>query len=112
MVIAVLSMGMTVNAENESINTADIFTVKANVPSLARYLELREQQVADVADVQEMFTKDLAKAQAAQGKKRASIVKRALRRNCANMHVLLDYDQYKKYLRVLNATVNNRGLNL
>ncbi len=111
MVVVVLSMAMTVNAENESNNNTDVYTMNTNISSLARYLELSEQQVLDVKDVHTSFCNDLKEAATADAEEKDMIVKLALKKYCMYMHIVLDAKQYTKYLRVLNATVNNRGLN-
>ncbi len=111
MVVVVLSMAMTVNAENEGSNNADVYIVNRNINTLATYLDLDEQQTLDVADVHASFCNDLQEAINAEGDERAMIVKLALKKNCMYMKLVLDKDQYAKYLRVLNATINNKGLN-
>ena len=111
MVVAVLSMTMTVNAENESDNNADVYTVNTNINSLVRYLNLDEQQTLDVKDVHTSFCNDLKEAATATPEEKDMIVKLALKKNCMYMHLVLNAEQYTKYLRVLNATMNNKGLN-
>lgn len=111
MVVVVLSMSMTVNAENESNNNTDVYTINTNIRSLAKYLDLDEQQILDVKDVHTSFCNDLKEAATADAEEKDMIVKLALKKNCMYMHMILDSKQYAKYLRVLNATVNNRGLN-
>lgn len=111
MVVAMLSMTMAVNAENESSNNADVYTVNRNINTLVKFLELNEQQALDVIDVHASLCNDLQEAIGAEGAEKDMIVKLALKKNCMYMKLVLDNEQYTKYLRVLNATVNNRGLN-
>lgn len=111
MVVAVLSMTMTVNAENENDNNANVFSVNRNINTLVKYLDLNEQQTLDVTDVHTSFCNDLQEAVSAEGDEKAMIIKLALKKNCMYMHMILDKEQYAKYLRVLNATMNNKGLN-
>lgn len=110
MVVVVLGMTMTVNAENEGNNNMDVYTVNTNIGSLVRYLNLDKQQALDVADVHTSFCNDLKEAATASDAEKDMIVKLALKKNCMYMHMILDSKQYAKYLRVLNATMNNRGL--
>lgn len=111
MVAVVLGMTVTVNAENESNNNTDVYTVNTNISSLAKYLDLNEQQKLDLADVHTSFCNDLKEAATASDEEKDMIVKLALKKNCMYMRMFLDSKQYVKYLRVLNATMNNRGLN-
>lgn len=111
MVVLMLGMAATVNAENENANTTDIYTVSTNIKSLAKYLGLNTQQTLDVNDIHTSFCNDLKEAATAEGAERDMIIKLALKKNCMYMHMVLDKEQYSKYLRVLNATMNNRGLN-
>lgn len=111
MVVVMLSMAMTMNAENESNNNTDVYTVNSNVSSLVKYLDLNEQQTLDVKDIHASFCNDLKEAALADAEEKDMIVKLALKKNCMYMHMVLDAKQYTKYLRVLNATVNNKGLN-
>ena len=39
------------------------------------------------------------------------MVNKAIEKDLKYMHYILDRDQYRKYLLLLNATINNRGLN-
>ena len=41
----------------------------------------------------------------------ARAFKKAINRNLSYMHRLLDEDQYREYVKLLNVTLNNRGLN-
>ena len=42
---------------------------------------------------------------------RKAMVNKAIEKDLKYMHYILDRDQYRKYLLLLNATINNRGLN-
>lgn len=111
MVALVLGMAATVNAENENANTTNVYSVNTNVKSLTKYLDLNEQQALDVKDIHTSFCNDLKEAATAEGAEKDMIIKLALKKNCMYMHMVLNKKQYAKYLRVLNATMNNRGLN-
>ena len=53
----------------------------------------------------------MTNAAAASGNERKELRTKAINRDLAYMRTVLDKDQYKTYVMLLNATLNNRGLN-
>ena len=49
-------------------------------------------------------------AQTKSGEERDKMVDNAIRKDLAWMDYVLSKDQYRKYVMLLNATLNNRGL--
>ena len=45
------------------------------------------------------------------GEDRDKLYKKAIRHNLSYMHAVLDENQYRTYVKLLNATLTNRGLN-
>ena len=101
-VVAVLSMTMTF-AENEKLNSVEN-------ARLADCLGLSIDQAEAVQDIHTSFCADMMNAAGANADERESMVKKAVEKDLKYMRYVLTQDQYRKYLMLLNATFNNRGL--
>ncbi|MCD8291124.1 MAG: hypothetical protein LUC91_06445 [Prevotella sp.] len=113
MIVAVLSMTMAF-AGNEKMNSVDstnAYNMSVNHEKLADYLELSSDQFEAVKDIHTSFCVDMLNAANSNGEERSYMVQDALYKDLTYMSYILTKDQYNKYLRVLNATFNNRGLN-
>lgn len=112
-VALLLATGLTANAEGEnsnSINMVEAYDINVNINSLVRFLELSVDQVESVDNVQKVFTESLRCAAVMNGESRKKMVKNAINYNLSNLKYVLTDDQYKKYVRVLNVTLTNRGI--
>lgn len=112
-VVAVLSMTMTF-AENEKLNSVDnanAYNMSVNYSKLADCLELSGDQVELVQDIHTSFCADMMNAAYANADEREGMVKNAIAKDLNFMRHVLNNDQYRKYLTLLNLTFNNRGLN-
>lgn len=106
-------------AEGESNTKANValakeaqnYEMNISTTSLARALSLDYDEIDAVNSISESFASDMKKAGEAQGEERSKLFKKALKRNLTYMHAVLSYEQYSKYLKLLNTTLNNRGLN-
>lgn len=111
--MALLSMTMTF-AENEELNTAnsaEAYKMSVNYDKLADALSLSLDQLEAVQDIHSEFCADMMNAGNSNADERKEIVKKALTKDLKHMRFVLTSDQYHKYLVLLNATINNRGLN-
>lgn len=116
--IALMSMTFAF-AEGESNTKANValakeaqnYEMNISTTSLARALSLGYDEIDAVNSISESFANDMKKAGEAQGEERSKLFKKALKRNLTYMHAVLSYEQYSKYLKLLNTTLNNRGLN-
>lgn len=111
--MAVLSMtsmyAADENANNKNMN--DMYEMNFNIYSLSNALELQSGQFELVRDGQETFSKEMSKAKYVKDEaERKAVVDKALARNVKYMSDVLDRTQYHKYLMLLNATINNRGI--
>ncbi len=112
-VVAVLSMTMTF-AENEKLNNVDnasAYNMAVNYDRLADFLGLSIDQAEAVQDIHTSFCADMMNAAGANADERESMVKKAVVKDLKYMRYVLTSEQYQKYLMLLNATFNNRGLN-
>ncbi len=99
------------DAESNEINRVNAYDINVNINSLARYLELSEDQVESVENVQKIFSEALRCAAVMNTKEsRKNMVNNTINFDLKNMKYILTKDQYRKYVRVLNATINNRGI--
>ena len=108
--VAVLSMTMTF-AENEnaaSLNEAYNMTVNMN--KLAKALNLTTDQYESVAEIHKTFAAEMMFAAQSKGEERNKMVEKAVKKDLAYMDYVLSKDQYRKYVKLLNVTLLNRGL--
>ena len=104
-------------AEGETKTNAPVaaeqakYEMNVNVSALARTLNLDADEIDAVNVISEDLKNDMKKAGQALGEDRDNLYKKAIRHNLSYMHAVLDNEQYRTYVKLLNATLNNRGLN-
>ncbi len=110
--VAVMSMTMTFAAGENTKNAANNNAYKMNVSmySLSRALELNSDQYDMVEIVNHNFSADLQNASYANESDRDEMVKKAVKKNVSYMRTILNNRQYRAYLKFLNLTLKNRGL--
>lgn len=111
-VVAVLSMTLTF-AENEnmnSVNNAEAYNLSVNIDRLSKALGLEEDLKEAVAEIHKTFCAELVFATQYDKEERDARVDAAIKKDLGYMNYLLNPEQYKKYVMLLNATMNNRGL--
>ncbi len=112
-VMAILSLTITF-AENEKVSNVDAvnaYNFEVNYSSLANYLCLSSDQLEAVQDIHTEFCANMMNASGADAEESKEIVENAVYRDLNFMRLILTSEQYRKYLKVLNATFTNRGLN-
>ena len=113
----VMLFTMSVNLFAEDNNATEIerierYDVKVNAKKLANYLQLSSDQFDAVETVVDEFSNDLMFAAVQDGEaSRKAVTKNLIDKNVKYMSYILNEKQMHKYLIVLNATMNNRGLN-
>ena len=107
--VALMSMTTTF-AENEGMNTTEAYNMTVNMKSLAHALGLTNDQVESVAEVHKTFSTEMMFAAQYGKDERSKMVEKAVNKDLAYMHTILNKDQYRKYLTLLNVTLVNRGL--
>lgn len=105
------TVNVEANAADAENSDAEKYIFNININSLGHALRLDFQEKDAVSFIADDFSRDMAKAGAATGEEREKLYKKALVRNISNMHYILSDRQYSKYAQLLNATINNRGLN-
>jgi len=100
-------------AENENtnaVNNAQAYDMSVNMNKLGQALGLSWDQMEFVSDAYVAFNADMKNAAMASDSERKNMLDLAVRKNLANMRVILTQSQYHKYLQLLNVTFKNRGL--
>jgi len=113
MTVAMLSMTIAF-AENENaknVNNVEAYDMSVNMRKLAEALELKDDQMDAVECIHNTFNAGMQLAAQADKDDRKELVERAVTNDIKWMKYILDEKQYRKYLLLLNTTLNNRGLN-
>jgi hypothetical protein len=109
---------MSVYSFAEDNNATEIerierYNVKVNTKKLADYLQLSSDQFDAVETVTNEFSNDLMFAAVQNGEtSRKAVTKNLIEKNVKHMSYILNKVQMHKYLMVLNATMNNRDINI
>ena len=118
-ILLVLAMLLTVGVgcyaeNNESSNVSNLeayeFEKSVNIGSLVRYLNLSDDQVDAFKDVHKVFAESMRIASVMRGDERKNMVTNSIMYELKNLKFILTERQYRKYLIVLNSTLENRGL--
>ena len=107
--VALMSMTMTF-AENEGMNATEAYDMTVNMKMLARTLNLSQDQIESVAEVHKTFSSEMVFAAQYGKEERTKMVEKAVNKDLAYMNYILNKDQYRKYVMLLNTTLTNRGL--
>lgn len=107
--VALMSMTMTF-AENEGMNATEAYNMTVNMKKLAQALNLSDDQVEGVAEIHKTFSSEMVFAAQYGKEERAKMVEKAVNKDLAYMNYILNKDQYRKYVLLLNTTLTNRGL--
>ena len=111
MLLATNFPAMAGDSNSNSINMVEAYDINININSLAKYLELSKDQIGSVENVQRVFSESLKFASTYDSKEaRKNMVKNAIEYDLRNLNYILTNSQYKKYVTILNATLNNRGI--
>ena len=112
-VVAVMSMTMAFAAGENDNNTATTNAYKFNLITyaLSRALNLNQDQVDVVEDINRTFSAEMMNAAVSDSSEREAKVNAAIKKDLSYMHYVLNNSQYREYVKLLNVTLNNRGLN-
>ena len=114
-VAAVMSMTLAFAAgENDNNNTTtntNAYKFNVSTYALSRALNLDFDQVDVVEDINRTFATEMMNASVAEGSERESKVQCAIKKDLSYMRYILNDRQYREYVKLLNVTLNNRGLN-
>lgn len=109
-VIAVALLLSTVTMSAAKREQDKSLELNVNVAKLSSYLQLDAAQSQLAESYTEQLTSELHYAKYAKTGKRARRIQKAVYTNLGQMRYTLTKDQYSKYLRLMNVTLRNRGL--
>lgn len=102
---------MAEETKTSELNNVEAYDINVNINSLARYLELSQDQLSIVEDIQMAFSDGVRYAAIMPtDERRKNMINNAIEYDLQNMKYVLSKEQYKKYLKVLNQTLINRGI--
>lgn len=107
--VAVLCM-FAATASAKKVADATPFDVEINVNKLDQYLGLNADQRSEVIDITSYFQSQMSRAKYAKSEKQPERLKIAVYGNLKLMKETLNNEQYTKYLRLINTTFRNNGL--
>jgi hypothetical protein len=114
MLVMMFTMSVYSFAEDNNateIERVEKYDIKVNTKRLAQFLDLSADQYEAVDAVINEFSSDMMFAGVeCSSTSRTAVTKNALKKNTKYMAYILNTEQYHKYLKVLNATINNRGI--
>ena len=110
--VAVMAVSVSMVAAPKAEKDAEPsqYTINFNSHSIARYLSMSNDQVADMERIHDNFSREMKKAEQADDANRDKLTKKAILRDISYMRSILNETQFRKYNAVLNATLTNRGL--
>ncbi len=116
MILTMFAMMFMTTAFAEGENVAAVTNLEAyewnvNMNKLSKALDLGEDQLEVVEHIHHTFAAELMFAATYGKNDRKKMVNRALKNNVMWMRYVLNDEQMRTYLILLNATINNRGLN-
>ena len=82
-----------------------------NRSQLSKYLQLTSGQRKEVSDICDYFEEQMEDAKRSQSRK-TERMRKAVYGNLKLMKRTLDEKQYKSYLRLMQTTMNNKGIDL
>ena len=112
----VMFFTMSVYSFAEDTNATEIerierYDFNVNIKRLSSFLELSKDQVESVESIENEFHNDLMFAAVECNKdNRMKVTENAIEKHIKHMSYILNEKQYRKYLKVLNVTINNRGI--
>jgi hypothetical protein len=110
MAVAMLSMSAAF-AGNEDVKAVrKAYNMNVNYDRLAKVLNLTGDQYEAVEYVHDNFCNEMRRASYASSEKRQARFEKALRKDLSGMRSVLNRDQYRTYVMLLNVTLVNRGL--
>lgn len=114
MLVMIFTMSMYSFAEDANANEVNVierYGLKVNLKKLGSFLDLSSDQVEGVEVVETEFQNDLMFAAVECTKaNRNAVTKNAIDKHIQHMRYVLNNEQMRKYLMVLNVTIKNRGI--
>ncbi len=110
--VAMLLFSATSFAKGGEEASVANYNFDIKVSKLSNYLQLTSAQSGEVADICDFFTMQMKDASYSSKKNQKEKVGKAVYSNLKLMKNTLTDDQYRKYVRLLNVTLQNKGIEL
>ncbi|MCH5311188.1 MAG: hypothetical protein J1E57_04420 [Prevotella sp.] len=102
---------VTTFAENAETKNVELYNMDVNMRSIQRALSLNKEQTEQFADLHKTFCAEMMFAANAKDEDKVNeMVRLAVNKDLKYMSYILNTNQYRKYIMLLNATMRNRGL--
>ena len=116
MMVMLFTLSVSMFAEDNNateIERIEKYDIKVNTKKLGDYLHLSSDQYDAVETAANELSSDLMFAAVeCSNAGRAKVTRNAVDKNVKYMSYVLTPEQMRKYLLVLNATMNNRNINV
>jgi len=110
-VATVLCLTATGFAAGNQPTTATTWEGNINISKLSNYLKLTSEQAEEVANITVFFDEQMGKATRAR-KNQDKLLQTAVYGNLKLMKQTLAPEQYAKYIKLMNVTLQNRGIEI
>ena len=116
MLVMMLTMSVYSFAEENTatkIAETEKYELKISHRKLAYILNMSSDQIEMSNDIISEFERDMVFASVMDTEEsRSAVVANAVKKNIKYMHYILNENQYKKYLMLLNLTLEHRGFDV
>ena len=102
---------VTVSEIDKSIHNVEMnYDFNVNYNKLSEYLKLNDRNFQKVKNAHDSFCEEMLVASRTNNlAERDSIIKSSIENEVRNMKNILPNKQYKKFIKIFNATLNNQG---
>ena len=116
MLVMLFTMSTVMFAEDNNVTeveNVEKYDFNVNTRKLANYLELTSDQMDAVETITTELSNDMQFAFYENvNDARNRVVTNIVKKNINHMHYVLNDEQYRKYLKVFNTTLNNKGFKI
>jgi len=109
--IAAICLSASGFAAGKQPTTATTWEGNINVTKLGNYLQLSSTQTEEVANITTFFDQQMGRATRAR-KNQDKLLQNAVYGNLKLMKGTLSAEQYAKYIKLMNVTLQNRGIEI
>ncbi|NDV81171.1 hypothetical protein [Bacteroides sp. 51] len=109
--MAVICLSASSFAAGKQPTTATTWEGNINVTKLSNYLKLSSAQTEEVANITTFFDEQMGRATRAK-KNQDKMLQNAVYGNLKLMKGTLSAEQYAKYIKLMNVTLQNRGIEI
>lgn len=106
-----IMLSLSMLAGEESTTRLESYNISVNTEKLTESLDASTDQAEAICDVMTLFNQQMANISVEESDSaRQKMLDNTIKMNTSYMKHILDKDQYKKYLMLLNTTLVNRGI--